>query len=92
MICKICANSEENGILLVREIYFGSEEAFKYLECSACGGVQIIDSPSDMESAYPLDYDPFKREKYREDSNFFKSALGKKRIFTRCLRKELRGD
>ena len=79
MICKICDNSEKNNILLVREMYFGLEEAFKYLECSACGGLQIIDPPSDMERAYPPDYDPFKRVKYREDGNFVKAALGKKK-------------
>ena len=91
MICKICDNSEKNNILLVREMYFGLEEAFQYLECSACGGLQIIDPPSDMEKAYPLDYDPFKRVKYREDGNFVKAALGKKKDRYALFKKGITG-
>jgi len=75
MICKICTNSEKNGILLVREMYFGSEEVFKYLECSACGGLQIIDPRRDMEKVYPPDYNPFKKVKFRKDSKSIKAAL-----------------
>ena len=79
MICKICANSAKNNILRVREMQFGSEEVFQYLECSACGSLQVIDPPSDMGKAYPPDYDKFKKVKYREDSSFIKAALGKKK-------------
>jgi len=79
MKCKICTNSEKMGLLLAREKYFGSEEVFKYFECPACGCLQIIDPPSDMKKAYPPDYDPFKKVKYRQDCNFIKAALGKKK-------------
>jgi SAM-dependent methyltransferase len=58
-------------------MHFGSEEAFHYLECAACGCVQIIDPPSDVERAYAVDYGPFKKVKYR-GNNVFKAALAKK--------------
>ncbi|MFZ0925942.1 MAG: class I SAM-dependent methyltransferase [Halobacteriota archaeon] len=89
-ICKICNNADGNRALLVREMYFGSKEVFKYFECSACGSLQIIDQPSDMEEAYPSDYDPFKKVKYRQDWNFI-AALGKKKDRYTLFKKGITG-
>ena len=35
---------------------FGTREAFTYLECSACGTVQILEVPGDLARHYPADY------------------------------------
>jgi SAM-dependent methyltransferase len=78
MICSVCTNSEQNRILLVREMYLGSKEEFEYLECSACGCLQIIDPPSDSESAYPSNYYSFERVKIHGNLNFVLAALAKK--------------
>jgi len=91
MIFKICSNSTKNSILLVREMEFGSEEVFEYLECSACGCLQIVDPPSDMGKAYPPDYDPFKKVTYREDCNFVKAALGKRKDRYALFKKGITG-
>jgi|SRR5665647_191708 len=56
MICGICNNSEKNRTLLVREMMFGSERVFTYLECSNCGCLQIVNPPSDMTNIYPPNY------------------------------------
>lgn len=56
MICGICNNSQKNKILLVREMMYGSERAFTYLECSNCGCLQIVNPPSAMRDMYPLNY------------------------------------
>ncbi len=62
-ICKVCNNSDKNRQLLVREMMFGSEEAFTYLECSNCGCLQLVDAPSNMEHAYPANYYSFQKPK-----------------------------
>ena len=79
MICKICHNADRNRALLVREMQFGSEEVFTYLECSVCGCLQISNPPSDSESPYPSNYVPFKKLKFRGNLPFVKAAAVKKR-------------
>ncbi len=54
--CEICGNSTDNNILKVREMYFGTREVFKYLQCSSCGCLQILNPPSDYSKHYPANY------------------------------------
>jgi SAM-dependent methyltransferase len=35
---------------------FGLRERFEYLECAACGCLQLLDAPADMARFYPDDY------------------------------------
>jgi SAM-dependent methyltransferase len=37
----------------------GTREQFKYLECSNCGCLQILDPPTDLSKYYPSTYGPF---------------------------------
>ena len=54
--CRICANDRENRIHDAREMMYGLRDPYAYLECAACGCVQLLDPPGDMEAAYPGDY------------------------------------
>jgi len=54
--CLICQNGGDHPTFTVREMYFGSREEFTYLECLACGTIQIAEIPSDLARHYPSDY------------------------------------
>lgn len=54
--CRICGNAEGNAAHLARESGFGWDEQFAYLECSACGCLQIADIPPDLARYYPAEY------------------------------------
>jgi SAM-dependent methyltransferase len=56
MICRICANSEDNKEFRIREMMFGFRDEFVYFECSKCGCLQIAEIPTDMEKCYPPNY------------------------------------
>jgi len=53
--CRICGNSADNRTHTAREMMFGTREEFRYLECSACGTLQLIDVP-DLAAHYPQNY------------------------------------
>jgi 2-polyprenyl-3-methyl-5-hydroxy-6-metoxy-1,4-benzoquinol methylase len=80
-ICKVCNNSDKNRQLLVREMMFGSEEAFTYLECSNCGCLQLVDALTNMEHAYPSNYYSFQKAKSYDGGprNPIIATLSKKR-------------
>lgn len=59
MTCKICGTSDCNRSYQVREMMFGLRKQFTYLECSACGCLQLVDAESDMSDYYPADYYSF---------------------------------
>lgn len=59
MACKICGTSDGNRCYQVREMMYGLRERFSYLECSACGCLQLVEAPSDMSRYYPADYYSF---------------------------------
>ena len=56
LLCRICGNAEGNRTLSAREMMFGMRDAFEYVECSACGCVQIAHVPADLGRYYPSDY------------------------------------
>lgn len=53
--CRICENSENNRIHKAREMMFGMRDEFDYVECGACGTLQIAEIP-DLAKYYPQDY------------------------------------
>jgi 2-polyprenyl-3-methyl-5-hydroxy-6-metoxy-1,4-benzoquinol methylase len=59
MICQICENAIDNKHHLVSEMMFGLREKFQYLECGACGCLQISEIPSDLARYYPEDFYSF---------------------------------
>jgi SAM-dependent methyltransferase len=57
--CKVCGASLDGCRKhLVREMYFGTREKFSYLECPACGSLQIEAIPPDLSRFYPGNYGP----------------------------------
>jgi len=54
--CRICGAVADHPRFLAREMYFGTRELFEYLECRACGSLQIVAIPSDLARHYPADY------------------------------------
>ena len=53
--CRICGNRENNLIHHAREMMFGTRDPFDYLECGACGTLQLCEIP-DLARYYPKDY------------------------------------
>lgn len=59
MICHICDNTIDNKHHLVSEMMFGLREQFQYLECGACGCLQISEIPNNLARYYPDDFYSF---------------------------------
>lgn len=57
--CRICGNEIANVRHLAREMMLGLGDEFEYLECSACGTLQLIEVP-DLQRYYPPNYYSFK--------------------------------
>ncbi len=55
MSCKICKSATPN-VYTLEEQMFGFKGAFKYIECSLCGCLQINEVPEDLEKYYPPYY------------------------------------
>jgi SAM-dependent methyltransferase len=68
MKCGICDNPSGNREYVVREMMYGTGEEFRYLECSVCGCLQIVNPPDSMDKYYPQDYLSFGTG--RSDSSF----------------------
>jgi SAM-dependent methyltransferase len=54
--CQICGNTSNNRWHVAREMMLGLREEFSYLECSACGCLQLVPIPADMAKYYPANY------------------------------------
>ena len=54
--CRVCRNTVENRLVRAREMMFGWRDEFDYVECGACGCVQIADVPADLQRYYPAEY------------------------------------
>jgi SAM-dependent methyltransferase len=57
--CQICNNPNHNRLITAREMMFGTGDVFEYLECSACGCLQLLDVPQDLSRFYPDNYYAF---------------------------------
>jgi 2-polyprenyl-3-methyl-5-hydroxy-6-metoxy-1,4-benzoquinol methylase len=51
--CKVCGNTENDNVVIAREMMFGFRDEFMYFQCSFCGCLQIIDPPKDLSKYYP---------------------------------------
>lgn len=56
--CRICGSTAMEPFV-AREMMFGTRHCFTYLECTACGCVQIAEYPDDIGIYYPPDYYSF---------------------------------
>lgn len=57
--CEICQNNTGNELHSVREMMFGFRDVFEYLECQACGCLQLLNPPQDLARYYPSGYTAF---------------------------------
>ena len=81
--CRICGNPDGNRAFEAREMMFGSRERFDYVECDACGSLQLRDVPPDLSPFYPPDYYSFDERPY--------TAPRSKRFLKRRLARHLLG-
>ncbi len=58
--CYVCGNHQGNRLRYPREMMFGTEEKFEYLECDYCACLQITDTPTDLGRYYAGDYYSYK--------------------------------
>jgi len=56
---RVCGESGDFLAYSVREMMFGFRDRFEYLECPACGCLQIAQVPDDLQKYYPSDYYSF---------------------------------
>jgi SAM-dependent methyltransferase len=63
--CKICGNTTGNQSFIARELAHGMLDEFEYVECGACGCLQIAETPSDLGRYYPSNYYSFAKGKGR---------------------------
>ena len=54
--CPICALTGPHRRVRLREMMFGTREAFDYLLCDGCGTIRIAEIPADLERHYPARY------------------------------------
>lgn len=66
--CQICGNLEGNRILQAQEMMYGLGEIFPYLECGACGTLQILAIPEDLARYYPSDYYSYQVPRMNQNS------------------------
>jgi len=60
LICKVCANKNNNRVFQIKEMMFGTRDKFDYFECSNCGCIQIKEVPKNISKYYPNNYYSFK--------------------------------
>jgi SAM-dependent methyltransferase len=53
--CRVCGNKTGNGLHRAREMFAGTRGEFEYVECAACGTLQIREVP-DLRPYYSGDY------------------------------------
>lgn len=73
--CRLCGNREGNADLVVPEVMAGTGESFPYVECGACGSVQIREIPDDLARHYPADYYAFGRRGGDDEGPGLRAAL-----------------
>ncbi len=56
MECRICKNQQGNKLYRVRDMHFGNNGVFDYIECTQCGCLQISEVPANLQDYYPQDY------------------------------------
>lgn len=54
--CDACKDTGNHRLVQAREMMFGLRDRFTYQECRACGHLQLLDPPADLERYYPSEY------------------------------------
>jgi len=67
--CHICGNNKDNTAYTMREMFYGTRDAFPYFQCASCGCLQIAKIPKDMSKYYSPEYYSYSdrfQSKYRD--------------------------
>ena len=72
--CKICGNTSDNKIFVAKEMMFGLKDEFEYLECAACGCLQIVNIPANITRYYPDNYYSYQS---KGEEHFIRRSLAK---------------
>lgn len=80
MHCKICGNNENNTTHEATEMMLGLRDKHQYLECSACGCLQIAEVPNNLPSYYP-DADYYSYDKIQSPTGIKKFLVNKRDLF-----------
>lgn len=54
--CRVCEHLGPQESFEVKEMMFGTREAFDYFRCGNCGCLQIENIPQNLSAHYPADY------------------------------------
>lgn len=54
--CRVCLSQDLAPPFAVREMMYGTREAFDYRLCNLCGSLQIAEVPAELSRFYPSDY------------------------------------
>jgi len=54
--CRVCDADVSAAPFSATEMLLGTRETFQYVECPACGSIQITDIPADLGRYYPRAY------------------------------------
>lgn len=73
--CRACGASSESDVHTLFEMMYGTRESFDYVDCSACGCLQIIETPNDLGRHYPPDYYSMLARKEQPDQSRLKTAM-----------------
>jgi len=57
--CLWCHSTTAARTFTARERLFGMEGEWEYAECSACGSLQMLQPPDDLQRYYPREYDAY---------------------------------
>jgi SAM-dependent methyltransferase len=57
--CLWCHATTAARTFTARERLFGMEGEWEYAECSACGSLQMLQRPDDLQRYYPREYDAY---------------------------------
>ncbi|HTV47053.1 MAG TPA: class I SAM-dependent methyltransferase [Phycisphaerae bacterium] len=78
-VCRICNNTANNLHHTAYEMLFGTREAFDYIECPACGTVQISAVPENLGQYYPKGYYSYAKP-IKERQNWLTRKLKQRRV------------
>jgi len=89
--CRICGNAGDNKTYAVREMMFGTRESFRYVQCAACGCLQIAEIPPDMSRYYPAGYYSFNLSPQRAFAHRLKNFIKRPRYRYAVLNRGILG-
>lgn len=81
-LCRICGHVDCHPTFRIREMMFGTREAFLYFKCKSCGCLQITDVPHDLSRHYPKGYYSHQHAATNAQIGWLKRSLEKLLIIT----------